>query len=183
MRAGETLGDARQAIAVAGRLAGEQQGAAGCQHARELAESARQVGDVVQHGVAQHEVEARVLEGQPLGVRDDGLHLQPKALGVGAQRGQHSGGDVRASRVLDQPGAQHVQREVPRPGADLQRARVAPGTRAQDLADLDADLLQPDVAEVDPPLGVVVVGGHVVVAGVDVADLLRGERWRHGRAP
>ena len=47
---------------------------------------------------------------------------------------------------------------------------------------LGADLLQTDVPEVDAPLCVVVSGRHVVVAGVDVADLL-GCQWgrhRHG---
>ncbi len=36
-----------------------------------------------------------------------------------------------------------------------------------------------DLAEVDAPLGVVLVGGGVVVAGVDVLDVLRA--WRSGR--
>ena len=49
------------------------------------------------------------------------------------------------------------------------------GIVSQGLAHLGGDLGLPDVAEVDAPLGVVVVGRHVVVARVDVADLLRVE--------
>ena len=45
---------------------------AGPQHAAELAEGAVEVGQVVQHGVAEDEVEGVVLEGQLLGVAGDG---------------------------------------------------------------------------------------------------------------
>ncbi len=46
---------------------------------------------------------------------------------------------------------------------------------AERLAHLGGDLLEADVPEVDAPLRVVVVRGHVVVARVDVADLLGAE--------
>ena len=39
----------------------------------------------------EHEVEARVREGQALGVGAHGLDLQPEALRVGAQRCEHPG--------------------------------------------------------------------------------------------
>ena len=78
---------------------------------------------------------------------------------------------------LDQPGAQQVQREVARAGADLERARVAARPRAAErLAHLRQHLVVPELAEVDAPLGVVVVGRDVVVARVDVADLLGAEQ-------
>ena len=56
----------------------------------------------------------------------------------------------------------------------------AVGPAAQRLGELRAHLLLADRAEVDPPLGVVVVGRRVVVAGVDVLDPLR--RWRSASA-
>ena len=66
-------------VAVARRLAGEQQHAAGPQHAPELGERALELGQVVQHGVAEHEVERRVLERQRRGVARGGLDLQRRA--------------------------------------------------------------------------------------------------------
>ena len=57
------------------------------------------------------------------------------------------------------------------------------GLVAERLAHLRQHLLAPELAEVDAPLGVVVVGRHVVVARVDVADLLGGQSGWHGAAP
>ena len=68
-----TLGDA---VAVARGLAGEEQPPAGPQHAAELAEGAVEVGQVVQHGVAEDEVEGVVLERQLLGVAGDGADVE-----------------------------------------------------------------------------------------------------------
>ena len=47
-------------------------GPAGLEHAKELRERAVEVGQVVQDGVAEHEVEGRVGERQLLGVAGDG---------------------------------------------------------------------------------------------------------------
>ena len=82
----------------------------------------------------------------------------------------------------DQPGEHQVEREVAGARADLQGALEAGGLAAERLAHLGGDLRLADVAEVDAPLGVVVVGRHVVVAGVDVADLLRVGKGCHGGA-
>ena len=62
----------RQAVAVARGLAGEGDRPAGPQDAAELGEGAVEVGDVVEDGVAEDEVEALVLEGQSLGLGGDG---------------------------------------------------------------------------------------------------------------
>src|SRR5918992_163738 len=58
------LGHGGDAIAVARGLPGEEQRPARRQHALELRERAIEVGQVVQHGVAEHEVEAPVVERQ-----------------------------------------------------------------------------------------------------------------------
>ena len=80
------------------------------------------------------------------------------------------------------PGAQQVQREVAGACADLQRARRSASGRAPErLAHLREHLLAAELAEVDAPLGVVVAGRDVVVARVDVADLLGAQSGRHGR--
>ena len=50
----------------------------------------------------------------------------------------------------------------------------APLQSAQRLDQLQPHLPLPDLAEVDAPLGVVLVGGRVVVAGVDVLDVVMG---------
>ena len=153
----------------------------GREHALELGERARQVGDVVQDRVAEHEVEALVRERQRLGVGGHGLDLQAQPLGVGGEAREHARRDVAAGRLLDQAGAQHVQREIARPGADLERPRVVAGLACERLAHLGEHLVVAELAEVDAPLGVVVIGRHVVVARVDVADLLGAESRWHGR--
>ena len=73
------LGDRRDPVAVARRLAREEQRPAGREHAHELGEGAVEVGQVVEHGVAEHEVEAVVLERQLGGVAGGGLDLQARA--------------------------------------------------------------------------------------------------------
>ena len=62
------LGDRREAVADPRRLAGEHDPPAGLQHAVELRERALEIGQVVEHGVAEHEVEAGVRERQRLRV-------------------------------------------------------------------------------------------------------------------
>ena len=69
------------AVAVTRRLARERQHPAGLQHAAELAEGGVQVGQVVQHGVAEDEVERVVGEQQALGLGARRLHAaaQPES--------------------------------------------------------------------------------------------------------
>ena len=77
----------RQAVAVARGLAGEGDRAARAQHAAEFGEGAVEVGDVVEDGVAEDEVEALVLEGQLLGLGGDGVTpSRPSASAVPARR-------------------------------------------------------------------------------------------------
>src|SRR5581483_431403 len=64
-----------------------------------------------------------------------------------------------------------------------QRARVAavdPG--AQHLAQLPQHLGLTDLTKVDAPFAVVACGRHVVVAGIHIADLIRGPSCLHERA-
>ncbi len=107
----------------------------------------------------------------------------PSARALAASVVEHARRDVAAGRLADQPGAQQVEREVAGARADLERAREVSGLPAERLAQLRDDLLAADLAEVDAPLGVVVVGRDVVVARVRVADLLGAEGGRHGAAP
>ena len=94
----------------------------GPQHAAELGEGAVEVGDVVEDGVAEDEVEALVLEGQRLGLGGDGLDASsPSASAVRRQPLQHPRRDVGRGQPLDQPELHQVEREVAGAGADLQR--------------------------------------------------------------
>ena len=74
------------------------------------------------------------------------------------------------------PELEQVEREVAGAGADLQRVAEAarPASPPSALRSFSRDLVLADRAEVDSPLGVVLVGGGVVVAGVDVLDVLGG---------
>ena len=117
---GAELRHAGDPVAMARGLAGEHDDASGAQHAVKVGERPRQVREVVQYGVAEDEVEALVGEGQPAGLTADRADLEPEPLRVGAQRGQHAGGDIGADGLVDDPGLQQVQREVAGAGADLQ---------------------------------------------------------------
>jgi hypothetical protein len=65
-------------------------------------------------------------------------------------------------------------REISRSGADLERvAEGLPVLAAERLDQLPVHLILADGAEIDAPLGVVLVRRGVVVAGVDVLDVLR----------
>jgi hypothetical protein len=88
---------------------------------------------------------------------------------------EHAGGDVGADRRLDDARLHQVEREVAGARADLQRARERAGTPAEQLLDLAEHLRAADVAEVDAPLRVVVGRRDVVVAAVDVEDLVGRE--------
>ena len=63
-----------------GRLAHERHRAARCEHAVELRQRLVQAGQVVQHGVSEHEVERFVRERQRLGVGLPGLDLDAQLL-------------------------------------------------------------------------------------------------------
>ena len=68
-----------------------------------------------------------------------------------------------------------VQAEVAGPGADLERAVVTSVELGSDeLAELPEHLRLTDLAEIDAPFGVVAPGRDVVVASIDIADLVRG---------
>ena len=146
--------------------------------AAEFGEGAVEVGDVVEHRVPEHEVKAFVVEGQRLGLGDDrGDVVQSQARGGARQLLQHPGRDVGRGQPPDQPLLHQVEREVAGPGADLERVVEAIHLAAAERLDqLRPHLILADPAEVDPPLGVVLVRGRVVVAGVYVLDVLRRRR-------
>jgi hypothetical protein len=137
---------------------------------------------VVEHRVAEHEVERAVGERQLGGVAGDRVDVEAEALGVARQRLQHAGGDVRAGGGAHDAGLHQVEREVAGPGADLERVRERPGSRAEQLLDLAQHLRAPLRAERDAPLAVVLGGRRVVVATVEVEDLLGGVGRGHGAA-
>jgi hypothetical protein len=146
-----------------------------------LAKGPLQVGDVMQHGMAEHQVEAAVGQLQALGVTPHRGHGEPQLGGVAPQLRQHPGGDVHAHGRADHACLHEVEGEVARAGPDLQRPAERLRPAAQGLSQLGQDLVPAHGAEVDPPLGVVLGGGGVVVAGVDVADPGRGGGGRHER--
>ena len=101
------------------------------------------------------------------------LNLMQEGV-IGAGVVDHARRDVGARRMLDDTRAHEVQREVAGAGADLEHALEAARLAAEGLAQLADDLGLAGGAEVDAPLRVVAGGRPVVVARVDVTDLLGG---------
>jgi len=166
------------AVAVVGRLAAEGHDAPRPQYPAELPEGGRQVGQVVEHRVAEDQVERVVLERELRGLAGHGLdrHLQ---LGRRAlEPAEHAGRDVGGHRLPHHARTKQVEREVPRARADLERALVPARLVTQRLAELAGHLRLADAVVVDPPLRVVVLGGEVVVADVEVPYALGA---LHGR--
>jgi hypothetical protein len=60
------------------------------------------LGNVVQDGVAEDQVEALVVEGEQLGAAHDGLHLDAKLARRRIERLQHPRRDIGRRRPLDQ---------------------------------------------------------------------------------
>ena len=128
---------------------------------------------MVQDRVPEDEIERPVLERQVLRRARRGLDLQAHAGGVGLQHVDHPLRDVGGDGAAHDAGGEQVQREVAGAGADLQRPRERAGRRSQQLVDLAEHLRAPDLAVVDAPLAVVARRRGVVIADVDVVDLLR----------
>ncbi len=179
------LGQGGEAVAVARRLAGEGDHAAGAQDAAEFGEGALQVGDVVKDGVAEDEVEALLLEGELLGLGRDRPHLQPERLGGTREPPQHPRGDVGRGQPLDHAELEQVEREVAGARADLQPVAEgsAPPSPPSALASFSRTCSWPVSPKSIPHLASYVIGRSVVVAGVDVLDVLRrgGRGGWHGR--
>ena len=81
-------------VADGGRLAGENESAAGPQHSHHLAQRQLDVGNVVQHSMSDHKVERVVVIGDAFGVGDP-------AVDVEAQRLPVAGGDFDHPRATD----------------------------------------------------------------------------------
>jgi hypothetical protein len=179
------LGHVGDPVAVARGLAREEHDPAGAQDAQELRERAVQLRQVMEHRVPEDEVERRVLERQRRGVADRGLDVETEPAGVAPQRREHARRHVGADRRPHDALLHEVEREVAGARPDLQRAGERTGVGAEQLLDLAEHLGAADLAEVDTPLGVVLGRRHVVVAAVDVEDVLGalgcGHRGRKSR--
>ena len=153
---------------------GEHDPAAGSQHPVKLGERAPQVGQVVQHRVAEHEVEAAGRRTAATRRRRAAALTSSPSRSALARRVETMPGEMSVQvACATTPGLQQVEAEVAGAGADLERAVIAlVELGPEQLAQLAEHLALADLAEVDPPLGVVAVGGDVVVARVDVADLV-----------
>ena len=87
---GGALWNPRERVADPRGLAGEEHHAAWGEHALEFGERCREVGKVVQHCMAEYEIEALIGERQALGVHADRTYGERKPPGVGLKRGEHT---------------------------------------------------------------------------------------------
>ena len=132
--AGQPLGHARQAVAVARWLAGEQQRPAGGEHALELRERARRGRGcgAARRGRARDRSSRRRTAGCSASAGTV-CTSQPQRRALTSSTDSMPGEMSVQVASRDHPGAQQVQREVAGSGADLQRARVASGLPAERL--------------------------------------------------
>jgi len=177
---GHPLGQLGQAVAVVRGLAAEGDHSARVQHAPQLGHRTGQVGQMVQHRVAEDDVERVVGEGEGGGVAAGGVRVHAETAGRFAQGVEHAGGDVGGRVLGDHARQREVQPEVAGSGADLQPARIGgQAARAKDLAQLAEHLGLTALAVVDAPLRVVVLSREVVVAHIRGVNLLGGRGGGH----
>ena len=93
---------------MAGGLTAKQDSAAGDEHALELGERELEVRNVVEHGVAEHQVEALIAEREALGVDADRLDVKPRRWALSWSVAEHAGRDIAAGRLFDDAGTEHV---------------------------------------------------------------------------
>ena len=93
-RGGRLPGQRAQApgvgVADAGGLAREDEPPARLEHPQHLAQGQLDVGDVVQHGVPDDEVERGVVVGDALGVGDAAVDVETEVPGVAQRGGDHA---------------------------------------------------------------------------------------------
>jgi hypothetical protein len=134
---------------------------------------------MVEHRVSQQQVERVILEGQRGGLASRCADAHAEARGRAVELVEHSLRDVGGHRLVDHAREEQVEGEVAGAGPDLERAPERPRVGPEGLSQLPEHLLGAALVVGDAPLRVVVRGGDVVVAGVDVLDVVGGER-RHG---
>ena len=127
---GRPLRERRDQVAVARGLAAEGEDPPGRSTRWNSAEGALQVGDVVQHGVPEDQVEAPSSKGSFSASAATVFTFRPSSRRVLVQRRQHPRRDVGGGRPLDDAGLHQVEREVAGPGADLERVAERPAGRA-----------------------------------------------------
>jgi hypothetical protein len=135
----------------------------------------------MQDRVAVDDVERVVRERQRLGLGADRLDVEAEPRRRLRQRVEHALRDVSRDGRAHDARLHEVEREVAGAGADLEAALVHPDRLAERLAQLAGHLLAAGLLVGDPPLRVVRLRGHVVVARVDVLDRLCRGGGRHRR--
>src|SRR5438477_7002670 len=169
----------RDAVPQPGGLAGQEQRAAGPKDPGHLGQGLRGLGQVVQEGVPDHQVEATVPVRQPFRIRRSQLDSASQPGGIPRAGLQHAGRDVAAVRLLDVAVLPQIQDEEAGPAAHLQHATV-PAAREHAPGPF-ADVGPRALVERDGPLAIVVACRRVVVQevgglGVERAAVHRDDR-------
>ena len=113
----------RVGVADGGGLAGEDEPPAGLEHPHHLAQRQLDIGDVVQHGVADDQVEGVVVVGDALGIGDPAVDVQAEVLAVAGGHLDHARRQVGHRSAPGHPGLDQVEQEEPAVPQPSSRAR------------------------------------------------------------
>ncbi len=168
---------ARVGVADGGRLAGEHEPAARLEHPHHLAQRQLDIGDVVQHGVPDDQVEGVVVVRDALGVGDPAVDVEAQVLAVAGGDLDHARRQVGHRAAPGHPGLDQVEQEEA--GAAAQFEGTVVGQLA--LLVVGDDGVEPAARVVDAalvvgdrPLVVVGLGFPVVVEHLGELGVVAG---------
>src|SRR5690606_10748980 len=144
----------------------EHEAPTGLEHPDDLPDRLLDVGDVVEHRVADDEVEGVVVVRDGLGVGDPALDAEAELLGIPLRGLDHPGADVGDVSLVENARLLQVEQEEAGAAAELEGLRVRPAVRARDGGEPVTRVLGAAFVEGDRPLVVVVLGLPVVENGV-----------------
>ena len=167
----------RIAVADGRRLTGEHEPAARLEHPHHLAQRQLDIGDVVQHGVPDHQVEGVVVVRDALRVGDPSVDVETEILAVAGRHLDHPRRQVGHRAASGNAGLNQVEQEEPAAAAQFQGAvvgQLALLVGGNDGVEAAARVVDAALVVGDRPLLVVGLGLPVVVQHLGELGVVAG---------
>ena len=171
-------------VADGGGFAGENEPPARLEHPDDFAQRQLDVGDVVQHGVPDDQVEGVVVIGNALGIGDPPVDVQPEGLAVAGGDLDHARGQIGHRSAPGNTSLDQVQQEETGAAAQLQRpviGQVPDVLFGDDGVEAAARVVDAALVVGDRPLVVVGLGFPVVVEHLGELGVVPGRLDLFGR--